>query len=133
MRMICRPVWLGSFRRERKANMPARLRAWKVRLSLRPIFSSATRVWRAAEYLRFAFFIRRLPAQLLALYLSVEPAPIAVVTLESIGRAVEMRRFELTRRVTGAAIVVEIRVSVFGEDVEVRRETPGSESPAFRH
>jgi hypothetical protein len=81
--------------------------------------SSATRVTRAAEYPRAAVLIRRLPVEFLTLNRSVEPASITVVTLESIGRAIELRRFERTRRAAGAAIVVEIGFSVFGENVEV--------------
>src|SRR5271167_3406885 len=52
--------------------------------------SSATRVTRAAEYLRAAVLIRRLPVEFLTLYVSVEPTSVTVVTLEGIGRAVEL-------------------------------------------
>src|SRR5208283_1932116 len=150
MRTICFPVWLRSFRRGRTPNTKRDLLACKalLRRRERPISSwcvtllespsldsrsSATGVTRATEYRRAAVLIRRLPAELLTLYRSVEPASVTVVTLEGIGRAVELRRFERTRRAAGAAIVVEIGVSVLGEDIKELGETPLTETPAFRH
>ena len=94
---------------------------------------AATRVRRAAEYLRVAFVVRRLPADLFTLQLSLELTSVTVVTLELIGRVVELRRLDRTRRVTGATQVVEVGVSVFSEDVEVLREIRLNETPAFRH
>jgi hypothetical protein len=85
-----------------------------------PKISAATSIRRAAEYRRIAFVVRRLPADFLTFQFPLDLTSEIVVTLERIGRAVELWRFERTRRITDAAILGELifRREGLGVDVE---------------